>query len=176
MTVSTRYLPATAAVAAVVMFAASPVLAGADTLQAHGALTRYSDEVPPGARASVAATYDSRGDSRVRLRVWGLAPRTRYAADVHERPCGTTAAEAGRHFQNVPGPADDRASTNPGNQVWLDFRTDARGRGRSRAEVPWQFAPEGRPGSVIIHVERTYAGIMAPGIAGARLACLTVGF
>jgi hypothetical protein len=44
------------------------------------------------------------------------------------------------------------------------------------AELPWQFAPERRPASVIIHVERTYAGMMAPGIAGARLACLTVGF
>ncbi len=48
----------------------------------------------------------------------------------------------------------------------------------AQTKVPWQFSPERRAGSVIIHAEHTHTGGLdgTAGTAGARLACLTVGF
>lgn len=175
----TRHLPAVAITAAAGLFAASPALAGADHVRAQGPLVRYSPDVPAGATARVGATYTPAGDSIVTLRVRGLLPRTHYGAHPHTRPCGATGATAGPIFQNVPDPEQPSTSpayANPVNEIWLDVRTDASGAGVSRARVPWQFSPDRRAGSVMLHAEPTHTGNADHGPDGSRLACLKVRF
>lgn len=175
--------PATAIAAAATasaLFAASPAIAGTDRGRAEGELVRYDPAVvPEGARARVSAVYTSAGDSIVTLHVWGMAPATEYGAHAHVNACGATGAAAGPHFQNVldsVAPSVNPAYANPTNEIWLDLTTDAEGNGVAQTKVPWQFSPTRRAQSVIIHVEHTHTGPNDSGVAGARLACLTVGF
>jgi Cu-Zn family superoxide dismutase len=172
------YLPVALAAAAVALFAASPVLAVPDHVHAHGPLSGAAG-MPRAASATVAATYDSAGDTTVVLNVRGLAPDTEYGAHVHLRGCGARPADAGPRFQLVRDPeqpSTDPAFANPDNEIWLDVTTGPDGAGRSEAVVPWQFVPGHEPGSVVIHAEHTAAGLHRSGTAGARLACLPVGF
>jgi Cu-Zn family superoxide dismutase len=169
-----------AAATASALFVASPAIAGADRVRAEGELTRYdTDAVPEGARARVQAVYTAAGDSIVTLHLWGMAPNTPYGAHAHVNECGATGSAAGPHFQNVLDPVTpsvDPAYANPTNEIWLDLTTDADGNGVAQTKVPWQFSPTRRAMSVIIHVEHTHTGPTDSGVAGARLACLTVGF
>ena len=92
---------------------------------------------------------------------------------------GASGAAAGPHFQNDVDPvtpSTDPAYANPANEIWLDFTTNAAGQGRAKSTVDWQFSPTRRAQSVIIHVEHTHTGPTDSGVAGARLACLTVPF
>lgn len=176
-----RQLSLALVVASTALFAASPAVAGADRVRNEGELYRYSSAIPAGATARVQAVYDSAGDTIVTLHVRGLKPNTVYGAHAHQFACGLTGAAAGGHFQNVPDPelpSDDPAFANPRNEIWLDLETDAEGNGAAQTKVAWQFSPERRAGSVMIHEEhtKTGAGDGAAGSAGARLACLTVGF
>lgn len=169
-----------AAATATALFVASPAIAGADRIRTQGDLTRYGSAVPEGARARVAAVYTPAGDSIVTLHVWGMRPNTDYGAHAHVNPCGATGGAAGPHFQNevpAPGtPSTDPAYANPTNEIWLDLTTDAEGNGVAQTKVPWQFSPTRRAQSAIIHVEHTHTGPTDSGVAGTRLACLTVGF
>jgi Cu-Zn family superoxide dismutase len=175
-----------AAATASALFVASPAIAGADRIRAEGQLTRYdTSAVPEDARARVQAVYTAAGDSIVTLHVWGMAPNTPYGAHAHVNSCGSSGLAAGPHFQNGPDPVTlldpPKASTdpdyaNPVNEIWLDLTTDAEGNGVAQTKVPWQFSPTRRAQSVIIHVEHTHTGPEDSGVAGARLACLTVGF
>ncbi len=171
---------AAAAATASVLFVTSPAIASADRIRAEGELTRYNTSaVPEDARARVQAVYTAAGDSIVTLHVWGMAPNTEYGAHAHVNPCGGTGAAAGAHFQNVLDPVTpsvDPAYANPTNEIWLDLTTNAAGNGVAQTKVPWQFSPTRRAKSVIIHVEHTHTGPTDSGVAGARLACLTVGF
>jgi Cu-Zn family superoxide dismutase len=183
MRLSAHRPPATifaAAVAATALFAASPAIAGTDRIRDEGELVRYNTStVPEGARARVSAVYTAAGDSIVTLHVWGMAPNTPYGAHAHVNPCGSSGLDAGPHFQNVLDsvtPSTDPVYANPTNEIWLDLTTDADGNGVAQTKVPWQFSPTRRAMSVIIHVEHTHTGPTDSGVAGARLACLTVGF
>jgi Cu-Zn family superoxide dismutase len=183
-----RNLSRNTAVAAVatglVLFAASPSLAGSDRIRSEGQLIRYGtgDHVPAGAFARVQAVYNSAGDTIVTLHVRGLLPNHEYGAHAHQLACDPVDASAARgHFQHVPFPegstASDPAYANPVNEIWLDLTTDAEGNGVAQTSVPWQFSPERRAGSVMIHAEHTHTGPDGPaGTAGSRLACLTVSF
>jgi Cu-Zn family superoxide dismutase len=174
-----RHLPAVAIAAAAGLFAASPALAGPDRVHARGELVRYSHDVPPGATARLDATYTPAGDSIVTLRVRGLRPHTHYGAHPHAGSCGRTGEAAGPQFQHVPDPeqpSTDPAYANPVNEIWLDVLTDASGTGASRSRVPWQFSPDRRAGSVMIHAEPTHTGNADLGAGGSRLACLKVRF
>ena len=165
--------------AGVSLFAASPALAGADHARADGDLVRYSAAIPVGAHARVNAVYDASGSTVVVLHVSGLAPNTAYGAHAHANPCGLTGAAAGPHYQHVMDPHQPSTSpayANAQNEIWLDFVTDHEGSGTGTAKVDWQFSPDRRPGSVIIHAEQTHTGPTDSGTAGARLACLTVDF
>ena len=175
-----RHLPLVAVAAGVALVAASPALAGPDRTSAAGKLVRYSPVVSERAAARVDAVYDTAGDSTVTLRVRGLRPETEYGAHVHMVRCGDSARDAGTDYQHVPNPdpgsPHDPMFENPGNEIWLDFKTDIAGNAVVSSVLPWQFSPDRRPGSVIIHAERTRLGPDGPaGTAGARLACLTVG-
>lgn len=179
---------AVGAAAASALFVASPAIAGADRVRAEDELVSYRPAdvreedwpVPTGARARVQAVYTAAGDSIVTLHVWGMAPNTRYGAHAHVNSCGATGAAAGPHFQNLVAPTAAAATTpefaNRSNEIWLDLTTDSEGSGVAQAKVPWQFSPTRRAQSVIIHVEHTHTGATDSGVAGIRLACLTVVF
>ena len=172
-------LPAVALAAGVGLFAASPALAGADRLRVEGELLRYSAAVPEGATARVQTVATPSGKTIVTMHLRGLAPNTEYGAHAHANPCGATGLAAGPHYQYVEDPVQpstDPAYANPGNEIWLDFTTNAAGSAVAHTTVDWQFHPERRAESVIIHVEHTHTGPHDSGVAGARLACLTVDF
>ena len=181
---TTRHLAVAAIASGLVVFAASPSIAGADRIRSEGELVRYgaSTDIPDAARARVQAVYNAAGDTIVTLHVWGLAPNHEYGAHAHKSACGATDPNAaGGHFQNVPFPAGSSATdpkyANPTNEIWLDLTTDEDGNGVAQTTVPWQFSPERRAGSVMIHSEHTHDGTTGPaGTAGSRLACLTVAF
>jgi superoxide dismutase, Cu-Zn family len=180
----TRPLSIATVVTGVVLFAASPSVAGADRVRSEGPLVRYGtgELVPEGATARVQAVYNAAGDTIVTLHVRGLKPNRDYGAHAHDNACHPSdAMAAGGHFQNVPFPqgssATDPLHANPTNEIWLDLTTDAEGNGVAQTKVPWQFSPERSAGSVMIHAEHTHTGAHGPaGVAGARLACITVDF
>jgi Cu-Zn family superoxide dismutase len=174
-----RLAPPIAVAAAMGLFVASPALAGADHIRDEGPLISYSSAVPAGATARVQAVYDASGGTSVTLHVWGLSPNTEYGAHAHVNPCGALGSDAGPHFQNVQDPvvpSVDPAYANPDNEIWLDLVTDEDGNGVAYTHVKWQFQPDRRAHSVIIHAEHTHTGPTDSGVAGPRLACLTVGF
>jgi superoxide dismutase, Cu-Zn family len=175
-----RYVPGTAVAAGLAVFVAAPALAGADRVSAEGRLVPYASVVPEAATAQVEAVYDTTGNSTITLRVAGLAPNTDYGAHAHAEPCGERPKDAGPDFALVPNPDPaqdgDWAYENSENEIWLDFTTDDTGAATADTTVGWQFSPERRAGSVIIHAEHTTIGPRDAGAAGARLACLSVDF
>ncbi len=124
------------------------------------------------------ATSDAR--TIVTLHVRRLRPNTEYGAHAHVNRCSPDDPEAaGPHFQHVVDPvkpSTNPAYANPQNEIWLDLTTNPAGNGPAKAVVNWQFTPERRAKSVIIHVEHTHTGPNDAGIAGARLACLEMSF
>ncbi len=149
------------------------VLSGS-LLTASGDLISYDPRVPDGARATVLSTSTD-GGTYVLLHASGLLPNRDYGAHAHTNPCGPSPADAGPHYQHVQGGATDPAFANPRNEIWLDFTTDAWGRGVAYSRLDWQFG-ERRPGSVVLHEEHTHTEPGHAGTAGARLGCLTVPF
>ncbi len=167
-----RLGPSVTAVAGIGLFLSSPAIAGADRVRDQGPLVSYSSAIPSDATARVQAVYDAAGKTQVTLHVWGLQPNTEYGAHAHANACGLTGSAAGPHFQNTPDPvlpSVNPAYANPRNEIWLDLTTDESGNGAAQTSVPWQFTPDRRAHSVIIHVEHTYTGPTDSGVAGARL-------
>ena len=174
-----RQLVVASSVTALGLFAASPALAGTERIRAEGPLVAYSPAVPAGAHARVQAVANAAGTTIVTLQVRGLRPNTEYGAHAHQNACGATGAAAGAHYQRVMDPVQpstNPAYANPRNEIWLDFTTDAEGNGSAQTRVRWQFEPDRRAGSVIVHEHATNHGPDGAGTAGARLACLSVGF
>jgi superoxide dismutase, Cu-Zn family len=133
--------------------------------------------VPDGAKALV-AEYVFDGDTTVTLNVRGLMPNRAYGAHAHTMACGPTGDAAGPHFQHNPDPVKpsvDPAFANSSNEIWLDFKTDAQGNATTATTVPWVFQNT-KAGSVVIHAEPTQTAPGKAGMAGARAACMTVGF
>jgi superoxide dismutase, Cu-Zn family len=163
--------------------AAGPAQASAAAVRAEGSFGvddgafTYNPAVPVGARARVQAIYTSNGQSVVTLHVWGLQPDRHYGAHAHQNACGPLPADAGGHFQHIIGGAADPAFANPDNEIWLDLSTDADGNGSAQTVVGWQFTPERRAGSVVIHDRHTTHGVPgSAGTAGPRHGCLSVEF
>jgi Cu-Zn family superoxide dismutase len=158
---------------------AAPALAGSGTPVA-GDLIAYSAAVPQDARAQVHSVETGDGRTIVTLHVKGLQPSTEYGAHAHVNACSSsTGLAAGPHYQydvDPVSPSVDPAYANPHNEIWLDLTTDAAGNGHAKAVVDWQFPSERRASSVIIHQQHTATGPGNAGVAGARLACLTVPF
>jgi Cu-Zn family superoxide dismutase len=145
----------------------------------------YKPLVPIGARVKVDSWYLPDGRSVVVLRASGLAANYEFGAHAHAKACGPLGGDAGSHYQFTmepatvpPTPSTNPAYANPVNEVWLDFTTDSKGRGWAMAVQDWQPHADRRPGSVVLHIEHTHDGSDggAAGTAGARLACVTVGF
>ena len=135
---------------------------------------------PAGATLTVTLT-PSAGATMGKLDVSGFLPNRGYAVHLHAKPCGSTGAAAGPHFQHHVDPAasPDKPSTdpkyaNPDNEVWLDVKTDATGAGTSTAEVPFVFTDRA-PASVVVHeAMKTATGPGEAGKAGDRVACFTL--
>jgi Cu-Zn family superoxide dismutase len=148
-------------------------------ITAKGELKTYKPElVPAGASADVfGLTSETHGTSTA-LVVTGLLPNREYGAHAHAKPCGDTGDAAGPHYQHLEDPVKpsvDPTYANPSNEIWLDFATDASGRGLAASKVDWTFG-ERRAQSVVIHETHTHTHPGQAGTAGPRLACLNVGF
>ncbi|MEU6842290.1 superoxide dismutase family protein [Streptomyces sp. NPDC046716] len=136
--------------------------APATALVPSSAITYDTKLVPAGASVKVQQYGDDSGMT-VTLRVAGLVPGHTYGAHVHQKPCGADPKAAGGHYQHVVDPKRADAE----NEVWLDFTSNASGTGSAVARKPWGLR-SGGAGSVVLHD--------MPGMKGARVACLTVGF
>ena len=108
-------------------------------------------------------------------------PRRAYGAHLHTRPCTATPADAGPHYQHSPDPkaaasppSVDPAYANPRNEVWLDFTADAAGAAAATAHQDWTFDQAEPPRSLIVHAEQTSTAAGKAGMAGPRVACLTL--
>jgi Cu-Zn family superoxide dismutase len=150
----------------------SPYTAGAT------AVTYNPKLVPAGAWAhiAIAGVVDT---TTVTLTVNGLLPNRSYGAHLHTMACGAEASMAGPHYQyrhdpaaSASPPSVDPMYANPQNEVWLDFTTDSQGSGVSKSTQPWLFSMP--PQSLVIHAEKTRTTRGKAGMAGARLACLTL--
>ncbi len=183
-TVDTAGLCASAA-----LLVAAPALAGSDVSRASGAVTRYPNQMPKadapqGASARVQSVASADGRTIVTLNVSGFQAFAQYGAHAHTNPCSDpsknpTGSLAGPHFQNLVDPIQpsvDPAYANPQNEIWLDVATNRAGEGRAKAVVDWQFAPDRRARSVIIHEQPTSTQPGRHGTAGKRVACLAVPF
>ncbi|MDH3499502.1 MAG: superoxide dismutase family protein [Acidimicrobiia bacterium] len=120
-----------------------------------------------GVRA-VATAHQGNGHTVARLNVRDIDQSlagNAFGAHVHVGPCvaGDGAAALG-HYNNGGDPSHR-------TEVWLDFTVTGQGTGHATAVVPF-LIPAGGAASVVIHEMAT-----APsGAAGARLACLPLGF
>lgn len=153
---------------------------GTFTVYTAGANAVTYDEllVPVGATAGV-TVEETDGGTTVTLVVTGLQKTRAYGAHLHVKPCGAAPADSGPHLQHshdpaaaISPPSVDPAYANPGNEVWLDFTTDAAGAARTSVTVDWTFDP--KPRSLVIHAESTKTGPGVAGTAGARAACLSL--
>lgn len=143
------------------------------------AITYDPTVVPPGAVATVTVT--PAGDTvAVELSVSGMLPGRTYGAHLHTDACGATAADAGPHYQHRADPAAaasppsvDPRYANPTNEVWLDFTTDTKGAAAALAKQR-PFTAAAPPRSLVIHADRTATGPGKAGMAGPRVACLTL--
>jgi len=132
--------------------------------------------VPAGARASAQSVQSGDGRTIVTLHVFGLLPDRDYGAHAHVAACGALPPDAGGHFQYMLGAANDPASANPQNEIWLDVHTDAEGNGASMSVQDWQFPADRRAHSIVIHDHRTSSAPGTAGMAGLRYACFNVAF
>ncbi|PXX71649.1 Cu-Zn family superoxide dismutase [Nocardia tenerifensis] len=142
------------------------------------AVTYDQTLAPAGSRATVILA--EKGDKTTAiLRVSGLLPNRVYGSHAHQKSCGAKPADAGFHYQNVEDPnAKDKMSmdaryANPQNELWLDFTTDEHGRALQVSTVQWHFRA-GQPGSVVLHEKKTDTTDGNAGMAGARVACLSI--
>jgi Cu-Zn family superoxide dismutase len=136
--------------------------------------------VPPGATVRLETSRDAAGVF-VRLDVTGMIPRRSYGAHLHTDSCTAVPAQAGPHYQHqhdpkaAPStPSVDPSYANPRNEVWLDFTADAAGGGSAVVGESWAFDEAHPPRSLIVHAEVTRTGKGVAGMAGPRVACLTL--
>jgi Cu-Zn family superoxide dismutase len=107
------------------------------------------------------------GQSLVTLHVEGLPSGRSFGSHLHRDNCSS--AFGGPHYQ-APDPANPvSANADADHEVWLDFTTNAAGRARSQASVPFEVLSASR--SVVIHQN---AHTAVGGTAGQRLTCLDI--
>jgi superoxide dismutase, Cu-Zn family len=119
------------------------------------------------ARVHVVANDGRGGQTLVTLDIEGLPAGRSFGAHLHRDSCSSSFG--GPHYQ-APDPANPvAANADADHEVWLDFTTNASGRGRALAVVPFEVQVGAR--AVVLHQgEHTMAG----GTAGQRLACINV--
>ncbi|CAM4485944.1 superoxide dismutase family protein [Nocardia ninae] len=142
------------------------------------AVTHDQTLAPVGSHARVViGNYDKRTVAILTVR--GLLPNRVYGSHAHVKSCGAKPADSGFHYQNVEDPnAKDTMSmdaryANPRNELWLDFTTDKNGNATQVSMVDWTFR-KGKAGSIVVHEKKTDTTDGNAGMAGARVACLSV--
>ena len=141
------------------------------------AVTYDERSVPEGARIEVGQRADE-GGTAVELVVDGVAENRVFGAHVHTGGCGPAPDDSGPHYQHRKDPVRpsvDPEYANEQNEIWLDFRTDDRGRAAQAAWHDWDLRP-GEAKSVVLHEHATDTSQGHAGQAGDRLACFTVPF
>jgi len=145
---------------------------GAWTIFADPYMDGGANPVPDGIMGGADA-FSSGGKMRVKLTVSGLPADRHFGSHIHKLACSDN--KAGGHYQNMPfpdgGSATDPTYANSMNEVWLDFMTDATGAATSEANVNW-IPREGEAKALMIHDMMTMEG----GVAGAKLACISMPF
>jgi superoxide dismutase, Cu-Zn family len=142
-----------------------------------GQAVTYSPRVPE--KSMVKVLYSGGGNrTQIQLVLGPLAPNMDYGAHVHTKKCGPKGDDAGPHYQDKKDPKTP--STNPQyanaqNEVWLDFKADEQGKAMASTSVNWMFR-QGEANSVVIHAKKTSTEPGKAGMAGDRLACVTVPF
>ena len=58
--------------------------------------------------------------------------------------------------------------------MWLDFTADGQGAATSTAVQKWMFNELSPPRSLVVHLTRTHTEPAMAGMAGDRVACLTL--
>jgi superoxide dismutase, Cu-Zn family len=150
---------------------------------ANAALLIYADPYAPGDMAGTpnpvtttasasAQAFDEDGKLRIELSVAGFPASRTFGSHLHRLPCDD-AMKAGGHYQNMPFPmggmATDPVYANATNEAWLDFETDASGKGRRELTVAW-IPRAGEAKGIIFHHMASGVG----GVSGAKLACLPI--
>ena len=131
------------------------------------AMDSVNPAVDASARVHVVVNGGAGGQTLVSLHVDGLPADRSFGAHLHRDSCA--AAFGGPHYQ-APDPAVPvGANADADHEVWLDFTTNAHGRGRALAVVPFEVQSGAR--AVVIHQG---AHTMTGGTAGQRLACIDV--
>jgi superoxide dismutase, Cu-Zn family len=139
-------------------------------VESTGIWYEYAADGGVSVSTELTGTAEARAEGKgmaISLAVTGLSPSREFGAHLHKLPC--TEMNAGGHYQNRPGGANDPAFANPDNEVWLDFKTSATGEGRASAEVDW-VPRSGEASAIVIHERTTGDG----GIAGAKLFCTDI--
>ncbi|WP_260729749.1 superoxide dismutase family protein [Dactylosporangium roseum] len=140
----------------------------------------YEPSAVQGSPSADLTLISGKGRTMESLVVTGFDAKRRYGAHLHTERCGTDPSAAGPHFQHHAdpkagrSPSTDPSYANPHNEAWLDFTTDASGRGEATAEQDWELTPDHRPYSLVIHAEPTSTKPGSAGAAGSRVACLTI--
>lgn len=156
---------------------ASDTFAPPGTGDVPDAVTYDERAVPPGATIEVGQREDE-GGTTVELVVAGVAENRVFGAHVHTGACGPAPDDSGPHYQHRKDPVQpsvDPKYASEQNEVWLDFRTDDRGRAEQAAWHDWGLR-KGEARSVVLHEHATDASKGNAGQAGDRLACFTVPF
>jgi Cu-Zn family superoxide dismutase len=138
----------------------------------------YDQKLVPAQAGSEVTLISREGRTNVSLKATGFLPNRTYGAHLHIKPCGTDPMAAGSRFQHNVDPVATEASvdpayTNPQNEVWLDFTTDASGNASVTAEQPWALTADRQPRSLVVHAGKTHtepSGVTA----GTRVSCLTL--
>jgi Cu/Zn superoxide dismutase len=131
-----------------------------------------TDEPFDGAYASVTMISWGRA-SYFALRVRGVDQGPvgqRYGAHLHTESCVAGDGDAAGPHYNIDllaGVPKAEAEVSSNTEVWLDFKLNSRGEGRSSTVVP--FVPADGERAIVIHADPTDT---STGGAGARLACL----
>ncbi len=133
------------------------------------AFTYDENGVPQGAMASVEAFYLGDGSTAVTLELRGLAAFRTYGAHAHVGACSDAPTGAGGHW-HFPGTEGDSLEQ---REIWLDVTTDEQGYAKSVALRSDSIPSGDRPMSIVVHALATDP---TSGLAGGRLACVTVPF
>jgi hypothetical protein len=124
------------------------------------------------AAAATAQAFDEGGHLRIELDVAGFPPTRKFGSHLHKLDC-LDMLKAGGHYQNMPFPAGgmptDPVYANATNEAWLDFTTDADGKGETILTVDWIPRP-GEAKAIIFHDMPSGVG----GMSGAKLGCLPI--
>jgi Cu-Zn family superoxide dismutase len=151
------------------MLASSNNAALAIYSQPYGPMDTATPNPIVGNASATAQAWDEGGIMRIKVSVQGFPPNRDFGVHLHKLACNDP-MKAGGHYQHYAAPAG--MATNPDyanyqNEAWLDFTTDATGKGGNDLKMSW-VPRRGEAQALIFHHMKSGVG----GASGAKLACL----